>query len=55
MSAVSAAGGARRASSVRPPYLKCTIFGAITAIVCCYEDVFTQTLLAIHPEINIIR
>jgi phospholipid/cholesterol/gamma-HCH transport system permease protein len=65
--------------------LKCTIFGAITAIVCCYKGmtasggaqgvgravnqavvltfmtigfvnyVFTQTLLATHPEINIIR
>jgi phospholipid/cholesterol/gamma-HCH transport system permease protein len=65
--------------------LKCTLFGAITAIVCCYRGmtasggaqgvgravnqavvmtfmvigslnyVFTQTLLATHPEINIIR
>jgi phospholipid/cholesterol/gamma-HCH transport system permease protein len=65
--------------------LKCTLFGAITAIVCCYKGmtasggaqgvgravnqavvmtfmangavnfVFTQTLLATHPEINIIR
>ncbi|MGB2711595.1 MAG: ABC transporter permease [Conexibacter sp.] len=65
--------------------LKCTLFGAITAVVCCYKGmtasggaegvgravnqavvmtfmatgafnyVFTQTLLATHPEINIIR
>jgi phospholipid/cholesterol/gamma-HCH transport system permease protein len=65
--------------------LKCTLFGAIVAIVCCYKGmtasggaegvgravnqavvitflaigafnyVFTQTLLATHPEINIIR
>ena len=65
--------------------LKCTIFGAIIAIVCCYKGmtasggaagvgravnqavvvvfiamgsmnyVFTQTLLATHPEINVIR
>jgi phospholipid/cholesterol/gamma-HCH transport system permease protein len=65
--------------------LKCTLYGAITAIVCCYKGmtasggsqgvgravnqavvmtfmvngavnfVFTQTLLATHPEINIIR
>ena len=65
--------------------LKCTLFGAIIAIVCCYKGmtasggaegvgravnqavvmtfmavgalnyVFTQTLLATHPEINIIR
>jgi phospholipid/cholesterol/gamma-HCH transport system permease protein len=65
--------------------LKCTLFGAVTAIICCYKGmtasggaegvgravnqavvmafmtigvvnyVFTQTLLATHPEINIIR
>jgi phospholipid/cholesterol/gamma-HCH transport system permease protein len=65
--------------------LKCTLFGAIVAIVCCYKGmtasggaegvgravneavvmaflaigafnyVFTQTLLATHPEINLIR
>jgi len=65
--------------------LKCTLFGAIIAIVCCYKGmtasggaagvgrsvnqavviallgvtafnfVFTQTLLATHPEINMIR
>ena len=65
--------------------LKCTAFGAITAVICCYKGmtasggaegvgravnqavvmtfmtigafnyVFTQTLLATHPEINIIR
>jgi phospholipid/cholesterol/gamma-HCH transport system permease protein len=65
--------------------LKCTLYGAVTAIVCCYKGmtasggaegvgravnqaivmtflliaatdyVFTQTLLATHPEINIIR
>ena len=65
--------------------LKCTLFGAITAVICCYKGmtasggaegvgravnqavvmtlmatasfnyVFTQTLLATHPEINIIR
>jgi phospholipid/cholesterol/gamma-HCH transport system permease protein len=65
--------------------LKCTMFGAITAIVCCYKGmtasggaegvgkavnqavvitflgvfafnyVFTQTLLATHPEITVIR
>jgi phospholipid/cholesterol/gamma-HCH transport system permease protein len=65
--------------------LKCTMFGAITAIVCCYKGmtaaggaegvgravnqavvigilaifafnyVFTQTLLATHPEIQVIR
>jgi phospholipid/cholesterol/gamma-HCH transport system permease protein len=65
--------------------LKCTLFGAITAIVCCYKGmtasggaegvgkavnqavvitflgvfafnyVFTQTLLATHPEIQVIR
>ena len=65
--------------------LKCTIFGAIIAIVCCYKGmsasggaegvgravneavvvaflgigafnyVFTQTLLATHPEITVIR
>ena len=65
--------------------LKCTMFGAIVAIVCCYKGmtasggaegvgravnqavviaflgvfsfnyVFTQTLLATHPEITIIR
>jgi phospholipid/cholesterol/gamma-HCH transport system permease protein len=65
--------------------LKCTIFGGVTAIVCCYKGmtasggaagvgravnqaivivflsigvvnyVFTQTLLATHPEINLIR
>jgi phospholipid/cholesterol/gamma-HCH transport system permease protein len=65
--------------------LKCTLYGAITAIVCCYKGmtasggaegvgravnqavvmaflaigafdyIFTQTLLATHPEINIIR
>jgi phospholipid/cholesterol/gamma-HCH transport system permease protein len=65
--------------------LKCTLYGAITAIVCCYKGmtasggaegvgravneavvlvflsigaldyVFTQTLLATHPEINVIR
>ena len=65
--------------------LKCTVFGGVTAIVCCYKGmtvsggaagvgravnqaiviaflaigvvnyVFTQTLLATHPEINLIR
>jgi phospholipid/cholesterol/gamma-HCH transport system permease protein len=65
--------------------LKCTMFGAITAVVCCYKGmtasggaegvgravnqavvitfrgvfafnyVFTQTLLATHPEITVIR
>ena len=65
--------------------LKCTMFGAIIAIVCCYKGmtasggaegvgravnqavviaflgvfafnyVFTQTLLATHPQINVIR
>jgi phospholipid/cholesterol/gamma-HCH transport system permease protein len=65
--------------------VKCTVFGAIIAIVCCYKGmtasggaagvgravnqavvivflaigvfnyVFTQTLLATHPEINVIR
>ena len=65
--------------------LKCTLFGAIIAIVCCYKGmtatggaagvgravnqavviatlgvfafnyVFTQTLLATHPEIQVIR
>ena len=65
--------------------LKCTMFGAITAVVCCYKGmtasggaegvgravnqavvitvmatgafnyVFTQTLLATHPAINVIR
>jgi phospholipid/cholesterol/gamma-HCH transport system permease protein len=65
--------------------LKCTLFGAIIAIVCCYKGmtasggaegvgravnqavvvtflavgafnyVFTQTLLATHPEISIVR
>jgi len=65
--------------------LKCTLFGAITAVICWYKGmtasggaegvgravnqavvmtlmatasfnyVFTQTLLATHPEINIIR
>ncbi|CAB4342312.1 unannotated protein [freshwater metagenome] len=65
--------------------LKCTCYGAIIAIVCCYKGmtasggaagvgravnqavvisflgifafnyVFTQTLLATHPEINVIR
>ena len=65
--------------------VKCTLFGAITAIVCCYKGmtasggaegvgravnqavvtalmgvfafnyVFTQTLLATHPEIQLIR
>ncbi len=65
--------------------LKCTIFGAIIAVVACYKGmtasggaegvgravnqsvvltfmavgalnyVFTQTLLATHPEINVIR
>jgi len=65
--------------------LKCTLFGAIIAIVCCYKGmtasggaegvgravnhavvialltigafnfVFTQTLLATHPELSIIR
>jgi len=65
--------------------LKCTMFGAIVAIVCCYKGmtasggaagvgravnqavvmaliavsafnyVFTQTLLATHPEIAVIR
>jgi phospholipid/cholesterol/gamma-HCH transport system permease protein len=65
--------------------LKCTLFGGITAIVCCYKGmtvsggaegvgravnqavvismlavfsfnyVFTQTLLATHPEILVIR
>jgi phospholipid/cholesterol/gamma-HCH transport system permease protein len=65
--------------------LKCTLFGAITAIVCCYKGmtasggaegvgravnqavvmtlmlvasfnyIFTQTVLATHPEITVIR
>jgi phospholipid/cholesterol/gamma-HCH transport system permease protein len=65
--------------------LKCTLFGALVAVICCYKGmtasggaagvgravnqavvmtfmtvgafnyVFTQTLLATHPEINIIR
>jgi len=65
--------------------LKCTLFGAITAVICCYKGmtasggaegvgravnqavvttlmataafnyVFTQTLLATHPEISVIR
>jgi phospholipid/cholesterol/gamma-HCH transport system permease protein len=65
--------------------LKCTFFGAMTAVICCYKGmtasggpegvgravnqavvmtflangvvnyVFTQTLLATHPEINVIR
>jgi phospholipid/cholesterol/gamma-HCH transport system permease protein len=65
--------------------LKCTLFGALTAIICCYKGmtasggaegvgravnqavvmtfmsigafnyVFTQTLLATHPEITVIR
>jgi phospholipid/cholesterol/gamma-HCH transport system permease protein len=65
--------------------LKCTIYGAITAIVCCYKGmtasggaegvgkavnqavvisllatgafnyVFTQTLLATHPEMSLLR
>ncbi len=65
--------------------VKCTIFGGVTAIICCYKGmtvsggaagvgravneaivmvflsigvvnyVFTQTLLATHPEINLIR
>jgi phospholipid/cholesterol/gamma-HCH transport system permease protein len=65
--------------------LKCTMFGAIIAIVCCYKGmtasggaegvgravnqavvisflgifafnyVFTQTLLATHPEISVIK
>ena len=65
--------------------VKCTMFGAITAIVCCYKGmtasggaegvgravnqavvvattgvfafnyVFTQTLLATHPEISVIK
>jgi len=65
--------------------LKCTMFGAIVAVICCYKGmtasggaegvgravnqavvmammtvgafnyVFTQTLLATHPEISIIR
>jgi phospholipid/cholesterol/gamma-HCH transport system permease protein len=65
--------------------LKCTLFGAIIAIVCCYKGmnasggaagvgravneavviaflgvfafnyVFTQTLLATHPEIQVIK
>ena len=65
--------------------LKCTLFGAVVAIVCCYKGmtasggaegvgravnqavvmtlmataslnyVFTQTLLATHPQINVIR
>jgi phospholipid/cholesterol/gamma-HCH transport system permease protein len=65
--------------------LKCTIYGAITAIVCCYKGmtasggaegvgravnqavvisllatgafnyVFTQTLLATHPEMSVLR
>jgi phospholipid/cholesterol/gamma-HCH transport system permease protein len=65
--------------------LKCTLFGAITAIVCCYKGmtvsggaegvgravnqavviallmvgafnyVFTQTLLATHPEMTVLR
>ena len=65
--------------------VKCTMFGAITAIVCCYKGmtasggaegvgravnqavvitllgvsafnyVFTQTLLATHPELQVIR
>jgi phospholipid/cholesterol/gamma-HCH transport system permease protein len=66
-------------------FVKCVLFGATTAIVCCYKGmtasggaegvgravnqavvitfmgigainyVFTQTLLATHPEINVIR
>src|SRR5215213_4889198 len=65
--------------------LKCTLFGAITAVICCYKGmtasggaagvgravnqavvmtfmtigafnyVFTQTLLATHPEIQVLR
>ena len=65
--------------------LKCTLFGAIIAVVCCYKGmtasggaagvgravnqavvisflgvfsfnyVFTQTLLATHPEINVVK
>jgi phospholipid/cholesterol/gamma-HCH transport system permease protein len=65
--------------------LKCTLFGAITAVICCYKGmtasggaegvgravnqavvmtflatgalnyVFTQTLLATHPEITVFR
>jgi phospholipid/cholesterol/gamma-HCH transport system permease protein len=65
--------------------LKCTLFGAITAVICCYKGmtasggaagvgravnqavvmtfmtvgafnyVFTQTLLATHPDINVFR
>ena len=65
--------------------IKCTLFGAIIAVVCCYKGmtasggaegvgravnqavviaflgvfafnyVFTQTLLATHPEITVIR
>jgi phospholipid/cholesterol/gamma-HCH transport system permease protein len=65
--------------------LKCTLYGAIVAIICCYKGmtasggaegvgravnqavvmaflaiaaldyIFTQTLLATHPEINVIR
>jgi phospholipid/cholesterol/gamma-HCH transport system permease protein len=65
--------------------LKCTLFGALTAIICCYKGmtasggaegvgravnqavvmtfmtvgafnyVFTQTLLATHPAMNVIR
>lgn len=65
--------------------VKCTIFGGVTAIICCYKGmtvsggaagvgravnqaivivflaigvvnyIFTQTLLATHPEINLIR
>jgi phospholipid/cholesterol/gamma-HCH transport system permease protein len=65
--------------------VKCTMFGAIIAIVCCYKGmttsggaegvgrsvnqavvtallgvaafnyVFTQTLLATHPEISVIK
>ena len=86
---------ARSCSSGPPPkasttdlwgsVLKCTLFGAIIAIVCCYKGmtasggaegvgravnqavviaflgvfafnyVFTQTLLATHPEITVIR
>ncbi|MDX6715482.1 MAG: phospholipid/cholesterol/gamma-HCH transport system permease protein, partial [Baekduia sp.] len=65
--------------------VKCTLFGAITAIVCCYKGmtvsggaegvgravnqavvmtllmvasfnyIFTQTVLATHPEMTVIR
>ena len=75
----------RRSPTSGGRVLKCTLFGAIIAIVCCYKGmtasggaegvgravnqavviaflgvfafnyVFTQTLLATHPEITVIR